>query len=61
MSLEKMTYCTKCKDTVVISNAKYTRLANNRAIIEGFCSRCGDHLIKASIMPKSFTLKVGRK
>jgi hypothetical protein len=55
------TYCTTCKENVPIADASYVKMANGRAIIKGNCSNCGLELIKASIMPKSSSLKLLRK
>lgn len=49
----KYTYCTTCKTTVKLLDFKYIRLANNMAVIEGFCNKCNTKLIKGKIMPKS--------
>jgi hypothetical protein len=57
-AIQRVTYCTSCKENVPITDATYVRLANGRAIIKGKCSRCGLELIKASIMPKSSALKL---
>lgn len=59
--MQRETYCTFCKQNVRIADVAYVRLANERAIIKGKCSRCGLELIKASIMPKSSALKFFKK
>jgi hypothetical protein len=59
--MKRETYCTSCKQNVLIIDATYVRLANGRAIIRGKCSNCGLELIKASIMPKSSALTLLRK
>jgi hypothetical protein len=41
---------------VDITDGKYVRLANNRVIFEGRCSRCGVKLIKAKLMPRHSVL-----
>ncbi|MDQ4050720.1 MAG: DUF5679 domain-containing protein [Thermoproteota archaeon] len=58
---QRETYCTCCKQNTSILNASYVRLANGRAVIKGKCSKCGQELIKANIMPKSSALKLLRK
>ena len=38
---------------VEMININYIRLANNRLVIEGYCVRCSDKLLKTKVMPKS--------
>lgn len=59
--LPKQTYCTNCKTNVDISDGRYVRLANRRAVIEGKCTICGMGLIKAKVMPKSAAVFKKRK
>ena len=60
-SMQRETYCTRCKANIRLAEATYVRLANGRAVIIGKCSLCGLELIKASIMPKSSVLTSIRK
>lgn len=60
--IARQTYCTSCKQNVQITDGKYMRLANNRAVIKGRCSLCGAELIKAKLMSRnSFFVKRKRK
>jgi hypothetical protein len=38
---------------VEMTNINYVRLANNRLVIEGYCVRCSDKLLKTKVMPRS--------
>jgi hypothetical protein len=38
---------------VEMTKVNYVRLANNRLVIEGYCVRCSDKLLKTKVMPKS--------
>lgn len=46
---------------VEITDSRFARLANKRAVIEGRCSKCGMKLIKAKVMPRSSVLIKRRK
>jgi hypothetical protein len=60
-TIVRQTFCTFCKQNVQIADGRYVRLANNRAVIEGWCSLCGTKLIKAKLLPRNNVFFVKRK
>jgi RNase P subunit RPR2 len=54
-------YCTNCKLVVDIRSSSYVRLANRKAVIEGFCPICNSVLLNARVMPTSSKKPRGNK
>ena len=54
-------YCTNCKVLVDLRLSTYVRLANYRAVIEGYCPICNSVLLNTRVMPTSSKKPMGNK